>query len=631
MADQHERSGFSSAKWFTFCLCLAYLSHAFNIGSLFSIITTIEFRFQLKTSQVGIIAGMYQAGILVVSVFVTYFGGKSSSHKPRLVFVGLIIAAIGSFITVLSHFIVDEYDYRVREDSNVSTCIVEPLALDDGCTTIDSNEQADNRLAYALAIIGQFFVGVGWTFVATLGLVYIDDNVSETKSAFYSGIANSMYGPGTIIAFLVGGFFLILWVDVDSVDTSTITIDDTDPRWVGAWWIGLLIGSFMFIASSIPFLCFPKKLPISSSEQHKDSSNVQNTEMTLAGEVVAMKEKGKSLGKSILAVCSTPPFIFVALANVTISALTAAIGSFTPKFFETQFGLTAADASILTGLIPLPAYGIGIVIGGYLVKRFELKAQGIALLSLLLSICATAFALITMFLGCSPNKLIGVTHDLQLNELDGVSLTWECNANCSCTENQYKPICLEERNYFSPCHAGCINEYSNMTYSNCGCGSSSQSNLATEGYCDNECNTLIPFSFILFLLVISVAAQEMPQLMLTFRSVPKEHKSLALGIRYILIGGLGIIPAPIVYGSLIDLTCLSWNEVCGEQGACWVYDVELYRYYYIGLSVFILVLDCLFCFLCWLTIKRNGAKGEIEDTVCLTPSADNAAYIGEQI
>lgn len=37
---------------------------------------------------------------------------------------------------------------------------------------------------------------------------------------------------------------------------------------------------------------------------------------------------------------------------------------------------------------------------------------------------------------------------------------------------------------------------------------------------------------------------------------------------FFLAGG---IPGPIAFGSVIDLSCLMWQDKCGEQGSCYLY------------------------------------------------------------
>ena len=36
---------------------------------------------------------------------------------------------------------------------------------------------------------------------------------------------------------------------------------------------------------------------------------------------------------------------------------------------------------------------------------------------------------------------------------------------------------------------------------------------------------------------------------------------------------LGTIPGPIIFGAIIDSTCVLWDiNECGIKGACWIYD-----------------------------------------------------------
>ncbi|KAL8570800.1 hypothetical protein ACOMHN_006950 [Nucella lapillus] len=46
-----------------------------------------------------------------------------------------------------------------------------------------------------------------------------------------------------------------------------------------------------------------------------------------------------------------------------------------------------------------------------------------------------------------------------------------------------------------------------------------------------------------------------------------------------------IIISPIVYGAIVDTTCLLWTSSCGRPGACALYDVTQLRFRYIGLEI----------------------------------------------
>nr|CAD7462391.1 unnamed protein product [Timema tahoe] len=52
--------------------------------------------------------------------------------------------------------------------------------------------------------------------------------------------------------------------------------------------------------------------------------------------------------------------------------------------------------------------------------------------------------------------------------------------------------------------------------------------------------------------------------------------------RYLEEGQEGNVPCPIVYGAVVDSACLVWETTCGERGACWLYDANVFRMFFHG-------------------------------------------------
>ena len=55
------------------------------------------------------------------------------------------------------------------------------------------------------------------------------------------------------------------------------------------------------------------------------------------------------------------------------------------------------------------------------------------------------------------------------------------------------------------------------------------------------------------------------------RSVPDNQRSYALGLQLVLWRALGSLPAPVIFGSFIDRSCILWRESCGQKGDCLAY------------------------------------------------------------
>ena len=51
-------------------------------------------------------------------------------------------------------------------------------------------------------------------------------------------------------------------------------------------------------------------------------------------------------------------------------------------------------------------------------------------------------------------------------------------------------------------------------------------------------------------------------------------RSFGIGVQWLFIRALGSIPGPILFGVIIDLTCVLWQirECDKTQGSCWIYE-----------------------------------------------------------
>lgn len=56
-------------------------------------------------------------------------------------------------------------------------------------------------------------------------------------------------------------------------------------------------------------------------------------------------------------------------------------------------------------------------------------------------------------------------------------------------------------------------------------------------------------------------------------------KSFAQGFTLFMISLFAMIPGPILFGYIIDSTCLIWNDNHGSQGNCQIYDQKRFRHY----------------------------------------------------
>lgn len=120
-------------------------------------------------------------------------------------------------------------------------------------------------------------------------------------------------------------------------------------------------------------------------------------------------------------------------------------------------------------------------------------------------------------------------------------------------------------------------------------------------------------------------------MLLTLRCVKPEDKSMALGLIAVAVGlfgkvsdqsletlsnpfgYLGNVPCSIIYGAVVDSSCLFWESNCDSIGACRVYDSVKFRLSFHGLTAFIMLLAFIVDTVVWYKsshIKLDEDDGE---------------------
>ncbi|XP_064420624.1 solute carrier organic anion transporter family member 4A1 [Latimeria chalumnae] len=592
---------FNTPKWVLFFLCIAsFLQGMIVNGFINTVITSIERQFDLRSYHSGLIASSYDIAACVCLTFVSYFGGNG--HKPQWLGFGVMIMAAGSFVFSLPHFTAKQYEVSLSEQMDI-------------CHTNQTTVCADSAssLPYYryVFMVGQFLHGIGATPLYTLGVTYLDENVKSNYSPVYIAIFYTAAIIGPAAGYLLGGMFLNIYTEIGTVTDLT----PENPLWVGAWWIGFLVGGAAAFLVSIPILAYPVQLPgsqryvvmrVSEAHQLKDGSQKTASDPDFGKTL-------KDLPRSILLLLKNPTFIFLCLAGATEATLIAGMSTFGPKFLESQFSLSASEAATLFGYLVVPAGGGGTFLGGFIVKKLKLRCGGIIRLCVLCALISL-LAIFVFLIHCPNMPVAGVTASYNGSTWSpgSLNLTAACNTECNCLQEIYNPVCgADDVMYFSPCHAGCTRTNTYLTaggrkgYQGCSCiaGNISWPGQAESGKCSSSCQHMPLFMVFLFVVILFTFLCSIPALTATLRCVPDSQRSFGLGIQWIVVRTLGGIPGPIAFGSVIDISCLLWQDQCGDQGSCYLYQNSAMSWYTLIAGLVYKALGLMFFFSAWLLYK----------------------------
>lgn len=390
---------FASKQVFLATFCFSWVLQGMFSTYFVSVITTLEKLFQLQSKTMGIVLSATEIGQIGSSLLLTYYGGQG--HRPRWIASSMVLFGVAAFACSSPHFLFGHHPYSLTTNmaggggSANLTSAAAAAAMDsyypsNVCVTPDAGhgtssaanlsaekcekhaltdqiEQSKNtQIVLAIFFISLLGVGIGQTAVYTLGIPFIDDNVASRESPLYFSITIGVRILGPSFGFLLGAFCTRLYADLGAEPN----MDTDNPRWVGAWWLGLVGISATLLLASVPMFAFPKRLPGPPSVANRvdgppsmvEKRPVANGAMEPSLKsplspppyngvgVVPKAPKLKDFPTAVKRLLRNDMLMYRTASSVFHLLPLAGIYTFLPKYFESQFHFPTHTANMVTGI-----------------------------------------------------------------------------------------------------------------------------------------------------------------------------------------------------------------------------------------------------------------------------------------
>lgn len=236
---------------------------------------------------------------------------------------------------------------RYNDGANSGANSTEQYELCESGVDFTADCSALYHFPLAFFFLGNILIGIGAAPLFTVGTSYLDEIVSPKYVSIYLGVFYSCAVIGPAIGYGLGGLFLSIYVD-PWIQTK---LEPPDPGWVGAWWLCFVFSGALSWLIAVPFLMFPKLLPNSSivKEERKKEMAQKYDGKDSDVEEVDFALKVKSFPRHLKQVLKTPSWICITIAICFSTVVVSGVASFAPKYFESQFSLTASTASLIAG------------------------------------------------------------------------------------------------------------------------------------------------------------------------------------------------------------------------------------------------------------------------------------------
>jgi len=588
-------TNYFTVQTFTLAVCIAMCCSVVGSSYTRAAITTLERFFGLTTTELSLISSTNQLIAVISTPFLV--GITREFHIPRTLWVSFLVCCVGFFTLTAPYFLAPKYvpvAPRPSNDTEDDSQLFCAASVDEHDETMASSSMKSWAI---FLILGKAIIGFGGCVVWPHSITFIHNNSVPGQAPMLISILLTIILVGPIIAFIMGGSILKLWVNFP--DPAPVEVDPKGSEWVGAWWLGYFIVTIFLAILSFPLRFFPRELAKNDQkaeydgmteypdpEEKKKLDSKKDEKVNLEDDEFSAKQAERNAFARIWYdtkdILQNPLFVMQLIAGILSSWAMAAKVTFGQKYMEMQFNLSQGEASHMKIFYVLTLC-LGFFMGGVFTKRWKMNPKSVMKFMLVNNLVYMLAPLGLWCLpGCTPQhpELI---FGLETNQ----SLAAE---DCLCTTDKFVPMCgrdftfdgihYENTTIISPCKAGCTSVdisdeiADDRNYTGC-------HETVERGICGgDDCG----WRLTIYIAVICIGTffsglNGSPGTVFMMRCVKKEQKAFATALIGVGMKLLGWSIAPVLFGKLFQEQCVLESE----RGNCVLYDNANVRNFYYGI------------------------------------------------
>ena len=246
----------------------------------------------------------------------------------------------------MPEFVFGTYSVNNAAANRLEVCVTHMNSTGTDSCNVDNSD----RYSLIFFFVGNILIGLGATPLFTIGPSYMDDIIRPKYVSIHLGIFYGLSILGPAVGFGLGAGFLSIYVDF----WEATALKPTDPAYVGAWWLCFLFTCVVSWIIAVPLLMFPRLLPdshIVRKEREEQMAQTYKKEAAIRVENSSLLKKMMSLPRHFFQIFTTLTWLFITVAVSFSAFAVTGVSVFSPSFYQAQFNLTAATASVVAGAI----------------------------------------------------------------------------------------------------------------------------------------------------------------------------------------------------------------------------------------------------------------------------------------